>query len=927
MTRARSGAGTGGGAGRSTGGRGHVIGSAAWRATLRLARRDAARRGNRARTALVAAMIGLPVAVVSALTVLASTGSVSQVERLDGDLGLAVARVDPVARVPIAQTPDGLNHDAADGNGLADDELADEAHGTAWTPDEVERAVGGRALPITSGSTAVTVDAGTAPVDAVEVDLNDPVAAASFHLARGRMPTGPGEVAVTRWLSARGPDVGDTVLIGAGRSPRTVTAVLDSRSHDGLIGLPGSLRDTFEGPAAAVGAAATSYLIDRADPVTWAEVLRLNRLGLAVLSREVVEHPPPEGLRYPLYAGFDGSGDGTDAVLVIVVVAVVLEVILLAGPSFAVGVRRQRRQLALVAASGGSPRQVARVVRAQALVIGTGSAALGVALGVGAVVALVRWQTRDDPYATGPLDIVWWQVATVAGLGAAAALVAAWVPSRQASRADVVLELAGRNAPARRRPGHPIVGTALLLLGLALTRAAMGPGGEFMAAWATILLVLAGLAFVPLVVAGVARLGGRLPVPLRLATRDADRHRSRTTPAVAAIMGSVAALTALAIGGFSDQAESRAEYRPELAGYGSMVRGWSLGDDDVWAAVRARAAEIVSGAELDPVGFLTLGTGGPYDETAVYLPTPGCPETSTDRDSEDGCGYAWSIDDEGAYLIEGDSLVAGPAALAALGWGLDAAQRGVLDDGGILVPRRESISPDGTTTLTVTTSTGEAGDDPVTRSVRVPAAVAPTRAGATTPSTPGVVVTPHTVEELGLGWRRDRALLTGVGDLTREQTLSLDEAVRGIGDDLEAYTERGYVDRVTLIIFGVLAGAGVLLVLIGTFTATGLALADSRADLSTLAAIGAAPRTRRVVAAAQSLVIALTGTLTGVAIGFAPGVAVTWPLTADGDGTGPYLDVPWLLLGLIVLVVPLLAAAVTATVTRSRLPVARRPAT
>ena len=58
-------------------------------------------------------------------------------------------------------------------------------------------------------------------------------------------------------------------------------------------------------------------------------------------------------------------------------------------------------------------------------------------------------------------------------------------------------------------------------------------------------------------------------------------------------------------------------------------------------------------------------------------------------------------------------------------------------------------------------------------------------------------------------------------------------------------------------------------------------MSEARPDLATLAAVGAPPRTRRYVAAAQSLVIGLLGTALGVALGFVPGLAVTWPLTAN----------------------------------------------
>ena len=121
----------------------------------------------------------------------------------------------------------------------------------------------------------------------------------------------------------------------------------------------------------------------------------------------------------------------------------------------------------------------------------------------------------------------------------------------------------------------------------------------------------------------------------------------------------------------------------------------------------------------------------------------------------------------------------------------------------------------------------------------------------------------------------------------------------------------------------------------GTLTATFLALSDARPDLATLSAVGAAPRTRRRVAAAYALVIGFVGAILGVAVGFIPGIAISRPLTMFGDAyrvdeagnpidVQSYLDVPWLLIAVIVIALPLLTAAVVGLTARSRLPLVAR---
>lgn len=119
----------------------------------------------------------------------------------------------------------------------------------------------------------------------------------------------------------------------------------------------------------------------------------------------------------------------------------------------------------------------------------------------------------------------------------------------------------------------------------------------------------------------------------------------------------------------------------------------------------------------------------------------------------------------------------------------------------------------------------------------------------------------------------------------------------------------------------------------GTLTATFLALSDAKPDLATLSAVGAAPRTRRAVSAGYAGVVGGTGALLGAAIGFVPGIAVTYPLTnvtwTDVDAQGRalpnhFLDIPWLLIGAVVVLLPILTAMIVGITTRSRLPLVAR---
>ncbi|WP_328824150.1 FtsX-like permease family protein [Verrucosispora sioxanthis] len=134
-----------------------------------------------------------------------------------------------------------------------------------------------------------------------------------------------------------------------------------------------------------------------------------------------------------------------------------LEVVLLVGPAFAVGVRRRRRELALVAVAGGDAVQLRRVVLADGVVLGGVGAVTGIALGVAAAFAgrpLVEqfiFSQRFGGYRVWPAALV--VIALVAVLaGVLAALAPAWTAARQ----DVVAGLAaGAPRPCTDVGGWP----------------------------------------------------------------------------------------------------------------------------------------------------------------------------------------------------------------------------------------------------------------------------------------------------------------------------------------------------------------------------------------------------------------------------------------------------------------------------------------
>jgi putative ABC transport system permease protein len=161
--------------------------------------------------------------------------------------------------------------------------------------------------------------------------------------------------------------------------------------------------------------------------------------------------------------------------------------------------------------------------------------------------------------------------------------------------------------------------------------------------------------------------------------------------------------------------------------------------------------------------------------------------------------------------------------------------------------------------------------------------------------------------------------------VTAAEETRLREALAALDATVGLYVERGWSDDLSIARLVLLLVGGTL-VLVATLTATGLAVADARPDAATLAAIGAPPRIRRLVAMGSAAVVGGFGALLGVLAGLPPGIAVAYPLTSTDHGAGadPVVVVPWDLLAAVAVGVPLLAVVVTGLVVRSRLPMTRR---
>jgi len=843
---------------------------------IRLAWREAVRA--KARSALVVVLIALPVLGVTVASVLLSTTRVSGPESLDRRLGSADALVTATGAGRAFQLPDPDAGYASEGSGRQSE--ADVRRLLALPSDAP-------VVPVTRGSGQLRLGDALLPVDVVGADLAAPITDGLFRLRDGRWPAGDDEVVVNSALAERGVAVGDSVDLGG--PSRRVVGIADSAQERTAYVVAGRFDD--------VGQA--GWLVG-GGPVDWSEVQALNAVGFTVLSRQVVLDPPPASSFPPqVRDSLESRWQDYLAVVVLVVVMALIEVVLLAGPAFAVQARRQSRSLALMAAAGATPRHLRRAVLAYGLVLGGLGVVTGLALGVVSARLLVPVAQRFSDTWIGPFQVVWWQLAAIAAFGLVSALLAAVVPAWIASRQDVVAVLAGRRGDAAPSYKSPVLGVLLLAVGVAAAAwgaTTRGFVGVYAIAGAAIVAVLGMVLLVGTATVLVSRLVGRFPVPVRFAARDAARHRTRTVPAVAAVAATVAGVVALGIANESDNAASAATYEPQLS------RSWGVvllpGAQDPDAALRLLDQ---AGIEAQPVLALSDYTDTSWRE--VRLRWPG--SRSVMRSSSGALGTQDVVADAlpEALPLSAAERARGNAALAA---------------GDVVVFVDEDVSHStGRIRLATSSSRSPWTEVPLTflQGQRFDAlsTVIPTRVAA------------------GLGEPRV-ALYAFRSSLDHAAEQRLTERLAGLG--AHVYVEHGFQrEQSTVIIFWILGAVGALLMLGGTLTATFLALSDARPDLATLSAVGAVPRTRRAIAGAYALVVGLLGALLGVVVGMIPGVAVTYPLTsnrwAPGDAsTAAFPDhvlaVPWGMIGGLVVALPLLTALVVGLTARSRLPLVAR---
>jgi putative ABC transport system permease protein len=930
-----------------------------FRLALRMARRDISR--HRGRSLLIILLILLPVAGMTGAAALAQSMQETPAERVQYQLGSTQARFRsmPTANAETVQDPV-LETATITRNFTVDPD---------FTPRNPRHAIPAGYEVLTETQLTLTVrarasggGASDVPVMAKAVDALNPAFTGKYTLLQGRPATARDEILVSPGALERfGIRLGDRLATADGTFA-VVGTLRDATYSDGnpILFLKPGQAAVGSPPAQRSPLGETMYYLVGTKPVTWDQIRDLNRDGIAVLSRTVALDPPvPSGS-----AAGSGAMDAAGYVTGVLIGALaLLEVGLLAGAAFAVGAKRQVRELALLAASGAEAPTVRAVVTAAGLWLGTLAVVAGAVLGAGGAAAVVGVARHlgSVRFPGFHLDIL--PTAAAMAMGLLACFLAAVVPARQVARQAVLGALKSGRAPAVSGPWPARVGVLLLVaaiiclvagrtLGLTGDLDAVAARTPLVAGLLTGGAVLAVAALVLLTGTFVKVLTARtawLPLPLRMAARDSARNRSRTVPAVAAVLAAATLASAAMVLSASQMEEATRTHMwaaqenqvslpletPPVQSPGAAVP--PIDPAAVAAALQREVStvqwtQVLRGPVLSKCDMRASAGGSPpadigaVDCRQYRLAVPAgqeCPATPQGRVLD---GQDWrcngSMFPAGAAGQLPPVVVGGVDELRALlGREPSPAAVAALNSGGMVVSNPVFVK-DGETTLQ-SYDVRQPGSGSGSGVAHKPLSNTKLPAVVDAPDVPVPfygVIPPGTASGLGIHFDNSVLLaqLSAYPEAAEQDRASAALAQVYRIQAMGFYVEPG-ADRTGSELLWLIVGTSALITLSAAGITTGLALADARADHMTLAGVGAPPRLRKALAGAQSLMTASLGTSLGVAAGVVPSVLLIGATRMFAEPV-----VPWLPLLALLVAVPLTGSGLAWVFARARLPVSRR---
>ncbi|MFC5703214.1 ABC transporter permease [Cohnella faecalis] len=298
----------------------------------------------------------------------------------------------------------------------------------------------------------------TALADDYKIAVNDANADAlqllPIHLAEGRLPAAPNELAAEQWIVQRlpgKPKLGDTVRLNGP----------DGQLRD--YALVGTLKNGRQSQVEGVGAAYAGL-----DDAKVASIPGKTSLQLYVTLREgadISRHLPEfekldgsfrDNNQVLALMGESSSNDLNQALAIIfgtLVGLVVLSTVAVIYNSFHISVLERIRQFGLLRTLGATPRQIRNLVLREATTLALIGIPFGLAIGWGGLY-LVLWLMIQGGFQILQMEnfhltFHWWIMGLSVGVGIAAVYMAAWLPARKASRVSPVEAVKGAGSIVR----------------------------------------------------------------------------------------------------------------------------------------------------------------------------------------------------------------------------------------------------------------------------------------------------------------------------------------------------------------------------------------------------------------------------------------------------------------------------------------------
>ncbi|WP_262000714.1 FtsX-like permease family protein [Microbacterium sp. Mcb102] len=918
---------------------------ARWRVAARLAHRQLRR--TLLSSALIGTLVLLPIAAMTAYAVIGASMIGTPQERVTAELG----RME--AWVSVGGIPDsGFWQSPIDPTWTGyPDNSGNTPEGTPIADPTTVLPSGTEAIRVVESTVRVQTPDGVTGMPAWGGEVWDERFEGRYELLDGATPRSGREIMATpAALERLGIAIGDEVVVTDGDRSYTVVGTLDSAV------LSDATSALFLPASAGLSGDARWYLPDLS--LSWPEVEKLNEDGVVAYSRSVIQEPPV--LSDKTRGGWSGADDGALWTVLIVLIAgglfAAYVVVMLAGAAFAVAARRQQRSLAVAASVGAAPADLRRVILLQGTTLGLISGILGLALGVGAAAVTMALLADGSATQFWGFHVPWLILAGILTFSVLVGTASAVLPARTVARTDTLSALRGARRPQRPRASRPIWGSILLILGVALT---IGSAFAILAIevtdlpWDSPLRAIPpfGIVIGPILVQIGILLSGRwllwitakalslVSVAARIAARDAAANSSRTVPAFAAI----AATVFVAVFAMSQT---------------SMQNAWTARDWAYQAPVGTLAIAIQpTGAESTVDSSVASEA---TDAGIALADSVGASGTAVIARQPEVWGYANSLDipaDETRVIavmpdrhlfdpeVENSFTANGqnrpnPIAVVSvdeldesLGVTVSSAQRAAYRDGAAIVTDPQYVT-DGTIDVGAWSARdvydGKAPDNIWTawedgpsrgeplweRKVDAIALELPHQAVA-------VAVAPETAAEFEMATRPSMVIAAFDAPVPVEVRDRVQENADALGTAdwiLSPYFENGPPDD-SLWIVPILSAVGVL-VLGASGVALSLARFERRPDDATLSAIGGTNGLRRRVGLWQGLIIAGFGTLAGAVAGVLPPIG----FAIQSRGVLLIPDIPWGVLALLAVALPLAIAAVSWLIPPRRAELTRRTA-